>query len=159
MDANENNGYRFVNYVNLSEHEKALVWSMRNLPEIRKWMTHSELINWDSHVQFLNSLSKRVDLCHYLVYYCTHVVGAVNYTLLGDGVVERGIYINPTCQGKGHAKNILNIFYSYLKEKLNICVVKTRVLKENLASIALEESIGAQLVDQDAEYFYFSLIL
>jgi len=48
--------FRLVNYINLSLEEKKMVLDARNSEEVRKWMTSTEPISFDSHLRFIENL-------------------------------------------------------------------------------------------------------
>lgn len=136
--------YYFKDFRGLTESEILSTWELRNHPDIRKWMTHPDPIEFANHRQFIKSLSDRNDVRYYLVEDKSgNIIGSVNISYISENKVERGIYINPVFQGKGHAKRMLQEFYDILHREYFIKTIVTKVLKENAPSNALERSLGA----------------
>lgn len=86
-------------------------------------------------------------------------IGSVNFVFLGNNTIERGIFIHPYYRGKGLSKIISLELYEYLHKNRDINIVKTKVLKDNKASLALQLSLGAVLEASDERYNYFMLDL
>lgn len=61
------NGWTFKNFVMLSDEEVKNVWQWRNDESIRKWMYNSDIIPWDNHLKFIESLKNREDKYYWLV--------------------------------------------------------------------------------------------
>ena len=64
----ESHGYRFKNFTILSDDEKRMVLEWRNSADIRKWMLKTDIISYDDHCAFINSLSSRTDKYYWLVF-------------------------------------------------------------------------------------------
>lgn len=64
----ESHGYKFKNFVRLTEEEKRMVLDWRNSPEIRKWMLNSGEISLENHLKFIEGLKNRIDCYYWLVY-------------------------------------------------------------------------------------------
>lgn len=145
----------------MTESEILSTWELRNHPDIRKWMTHPDPIEFANHRQFIKSLSDRNDVRYYLVEdKAGNIIGSVNISYISENKVERGIYINPVFQGKGHAKRLLQEFYDILHREYSIKTIVTKVLKENAPSNALESSLGAvSSCGTLADYNYYILNL
>lgn len=137
------------------------IWEIRNHPEIRKCMTYPEPIELADHRHFVKSLSEREDVRYYLVKdEGGNIIGSVNISHITLDTVERGIYIIPEYQGKGHAKRLSVEFYDYIHREFSINTVITKVLKENKPSNALQNSLGAEPTDGElAGYNYYLLKL
>lgn len=91
------NDYSYKNYVVLSEDEKRMVWEWRNHPEIRKWMTNSEVIPIESHLRFIDGLKDRTDAYYWLVYKDKKPIATLNFTHLDytDNSAMPGLYMSP----------------------------------------------------------------
>ena len=74
------NDYSYKNYVVMSEEEKRLVWQWRNHPEIRKWMSNSDIIPLDSHLAFIEGLKNRTDAYYWLVFKEEKPIATLNFT-------------------------------------------------------------------------------
>lgn len=61
--------FRFVNYTLLSETDSKKILEMRNLPTISCWMENCNIISWDGHNTFVQSLRNLNDKVYYGVYW------------------------------------------------------------------------------------------
>ena len=91
------NNYSYKNYIVLTEEEKRLVWEWRNHPDIRKWMTNSDIIPYDNHLKFIEGLKSRTDAYYWLV--CKNDVpfATLNFTHLNysDSSGMPGFFLSP----------------------------------------------------------------
>ena len=148
--------YRFINYKELNEEDSRLVWKLRNEPGVTQWMVNDSFIPWESHRRFVESLKTDKDRDYFIIRDVEdRLIGSVNILRFEEGLVERGIYINPVYWNKGHAGKSMMEFYAYLKTQ-GIKGIITKVKINNLASIALEEKLKSRLTDIKEGYnFYF----
>lgn len=153
--------YCFKDYRELTEEESLLVWELRNRPDIRKWMTNSDPIELADHNRFIKSLFSRPDIRYYLVKNNEGLfIGSVNISFISEHEVERGIYINPSYQGMGHAGRLLKEFYEAIHQKYSIKRIVTKVFLSNEPSNALERSLGAMPMNVESpDYNYYELNL
>lgn len=108
------NDYSYKNYVVLSEEEKMLVWQWRNHPEIRKWMTNSEIIPLENHLQFIDNLKDRIDAYYWLVFKGDKPIATLNFTHINyeDNSGMPGLYLSPDELNTGEGFT----FHYYYKE-------------------------------------------
>lgn len=150
--------FRFKDYRNLTKNEIEEIYRLRNLIEIRKWMTHSDIIEFESHVKFLSSLSEKENQIYYLVYNMQNeIVASVNIHITDNKDAERGIFLNPKFFGKSLASQILSEFYSAIHKILGIQRIFTKVFKDNVSSNKLELKLGASLIKTDSKYNMYIL--
>ena len=64
----ESHGYKFKNFVCLTEEEKRMVLEWRNSLEIRRWMLNSDTISLENHLVFIEGLNDRSDCYYWLVF-------------------------------------------------------------------------------------------
>ena len=48
--------YKFINFINLNDDEKLIVFGWRNNESVRKWMYSDDPISLDTHFKFIESL-------------------------------------------------------------------------------------------------------
>ena len=100
----ESHGYKFKNFVCLTEEEKKLVLEWRNSPEIRQWMLNTDIITYQSHCEYIKSLETRTDRYYWLVYtpdnYPIGVFDIVNVDIIRN-IAETGDYAKPQKFGDG----------------------------------------------------------
>ena len=71
-DKIQTNHFLFVNYSLLTEKESHVIWEARNHPEIRRLMDNPNIISWDDHQDYVQSLASRLDRIYYA---CWHKWG------------------------------------------------------------------------------------
>lgn len=94
----ESHGYKFKNFVCLTDEEKRMVLEWRNSPEIRKWMINSGEISLENHLAFIDGLRTRSDCYYWLVYKPDGVpIGVFDITKIdrGNNLTECGDYAKP----------------------------------------------------------------
>lgn len=96
--------YDIVNYVDCSQKQLLEILRLRNLDAIRLWMTNPEVISEDEHFKFVERLKRNKDRLYFAIYRDGTLVGTYNLTKEKEGVWERGIFANPTTQGKGETQ-------------------------------------------------------
>lgn len=156
MGSFKTENFTFIDFTEMDEGMSKQVWECRNLPEVRKWMVNKEPIPYDSHLMFVESLDKNPKALYFCVLYDESFIGSVNIHKEDNGSAERGIYIHPNYWGKKFARRICGEFYPYIIKELGISEITTKVLKDNLGSNSLENSLGASQAGEDDEFFYYS---
>lgn len=155
MNSFSTENFTFVDFREMEEGMSRKVWECRNLPEIGKYMVNQDLITWDSHKSFINSLKTMNNKLYFSVLMEGVFVGSINLLFEDQNIAERGIYIKPENQGKGLAKLICKDFYKYFRDIYGLRSVTTKVLKGNVGSNALERSLGSVKVAEDDRFFYY----
>lgn len=91
--------FLFKNFTKLTDEEKKFVWEWRNHPDIRKWMVTQEIIPFENHLAFINSLSHRTDKYYWLAIYKGKPVGVLSIADCNEALTEGtpGYYIDPAC--------------------------------------------------------------
>lgn len=87
-------GYRYINYINLTLEQKLAVLEARNRPIVREKMYSSAPLMQDDHLAFIESLSTRIDKFYWYVEKNGVFVGAFNLTNVNidDGSCESGSF-------------------------------------------------------------------
>lgn len=151
--------FQFVNYIEMDNVQNDFIWQTRNIPQIRQNMTNKEYISKDEHNLFLKNLKNNRIHDYFCVIWNGSCIGSVNVKYMDNHSIEIGIFLHPNYIGKGLAQQISRELYAYLHINKGINVVKTRVLKDNSASIALQLALGAVCDASDELYNYYSLFL
>lgn len=100
----ESHGYRFKNFVCLTEDEKKMILEWRNHEKVRSVMVNKDVISLEDHLKFINSLENRDDCYYWLVIDPTGVnVGVLDVVHIDwdKDVGEIGFYLNQDELGKG----------------------------------------------------------
>lgn len=136
------------NYVNLSENDKILALSMRNHPEIKKWMHNQDTISSATHFEFIKSLEIKIDRRHFLVKQKNKIIGSINFSEIDlHSSVEFGIYVNPFLQLTGIGVLIEAVLCHYAFTELNVNKLKLEVYSDNERAIHFYKKCGFELVD------------
>lgn len=152
--------FEFLDYTEICEDLSLKIFETRNNPEIRRFLTNPNIIEFADHKEFISQLKSHQDTqSYYAVLLDSNYCGSVNLKRINKDTIERGIFIHPDFQNRGLAKKISIEFYSYLFERKGIKYVKTSVMKDNIPSLALQTSLGAKLLVSDERYNYFILDL
>ncbi len=128
----------FKNYVLMSEAEKKLVLDWRNSDKIRTKMVNQDIISWEKHLNFIESLKNRTDKLYYLFCVDGVPVGNQNFVSIKDGICVAGSYIgNENYNGYGipmmyYAQKM--VFEDFKWKRIN-----SDILKSNKRTYLLEK--------------------
>lgn len=148
--------YEIVPYQELDFTTSELMRRGRNASDVASQMVNSHEITIEEHRDFVRSLAGRRDKGVYALIGGNGIpVGCVNITRTGTRRAERGIWLFEEARGKGHAKTFLEEFYPLLAQRHGIDLIETRVKEDNLASNALERSLGAEETEHMEGYIFY----
>lgn len=147
------NGLNFVDYRLLDEIHHLFIWKARNADVIRSQMVYKEPITWQSHLNFVKSLSIQYKKIYMAVYRGGLLVGSVNIEYNSVVQVERGLFILPKFWGSGDATLIDNTLCEYLREQ-QVVSVTAKVFKSNTRSLYFHQKLGYKQVLNDNECNY-----
>lgn len=147
--------FTYIDYTEMDDAMSRKVWECRNLPEIRKYMVNQIIIPFESHCIFVKKLRHNDNVLYYNVLSGGVIVGSINLHFNESDSAERGIYLDPSYQGKGLSKQICKDFYKHFRDNHGLRFITTKVLKDNVSSNALERSLGAEQVSEDDRFFYY----
>lgn len=112
----ESHGYRFKNFLLLSDDEKRMVLDWRNHEKVRSMMVNKDIIPLENHLKFLESLKDRAD-CYYWVVFSPgdSPIGVLDllHVAKEKDTGELGFYLNPDEAGKGFEFMIECNFFVY----------------------------------------------
>jgi UDP-2,4-diacetamido-2,4,6-trideoxy-beta-L-altropyranose hydrolase/UDP-4-amino-4,6-dideoxy-N-acetyl-beta-L-altrosamine N-acetyltransferase len=136
------------NYINLNENDKILALSMRNHPEIKKWMHNQDSIPNATHCEFIKSLENKIDRRYYLVKQKNNIIGSINFSKINlYNSVEFGIYTNPFVQLKGAGRLLESAASEYAFIELDVKKIKLEVFSDNERAIHFYNKCGFELID------------
>ena len=145
--------YSFRNFISLTEEEKVKIWNWRNEESIRRFMYNKDLIPFESHLKFLESLNNRDDVFYWLVEKDREIVGVTNLTSvdLQRSRAELGYYMVPEMQKKG-----IGIDFAYNNFVFVFCEIGVDTLfggidKRNINAVTLDSYLGCVLNQEDIE--------
>ena len=159
-----------LNYLSTSVSMQLELLRHRNSDSVRQQMVNEDIISEDDHLHWVNSLDGNNDKAYYAILDCKpdlddptgtdfRVKGSVNFEWVAPGVMERGIWIAEEYRGKGLARRILRNLYAEIAERMGVRKIVTKVKLDNVASNALELSLGAVPVRHDECYQYYEFVL
>ncbi len=155
--------YRFVieqiNYVDLTEEQSRKVWEVRNMPEIRRFMTNPESFSYESHQIFIKKLSVDPSRLFFAYFLNKELIGTINFVGIGnDSQTERGLFLNPVFRGHGLAQ-VLEIISEREVSKRGVRCLVAKVKNDNNSSLVFHIKAGYQIMSKDRDYSYFSRII
>ena len=146
---------RQLNYTELTDAESRIVWEMRNMPEIRQFMTNPEPFSYETHKAFVNNLGKDPNKLFLAYFDGETLIGTINFVEIGiDSSAERGLFVNPLCQGHGMAQ-VLERLSEQEALKRGVRYLVAKVKNDNSSSLAFHRKVGYQLMNIDNDYSYF----
>ncbi|MBQ3656253.1 MAG: GNAT family N-acetyltransferase [Bacteroidales bacterium] len=134
------------------------ILELRNLPEIRRWMTNSAPIEWENHLNFVSTLKSNKDRRYFAIFRQGNLVATYNLTKESDTIWERGIITSPMFQGSGSTLEIEKLILDSLP-KSEFSIITAKVKLDNLRSIRYHEKVGFMETIRDDQYVYFKLAL
>ncbi len=150
--------YQIINYTDCTEEQNREILNLRNLPEIRQWMTNSAPIEWESHLNFVSSLKCSKDRRYFAIFKQGCLVATYNLSKDNGATWERGIITSPLFQGSGSTSEIETIILDSLpKDEFTIITAKVKL--DNLRSIRYHEKVGFTETARDYQYVYFKKLL
>ena len=146
---------RQLNYTEMTESENRTVWEVRNLPEIRQYMTNPEPFLYETHQAFVQKLADDPNKLFLAYFDGETLVGTINFVEIGiDSSAERGLFVNPACQGRGMAQ-VLEKLSEREAQKRGVRYLVAKVKNDNPSSLAFHKKAGYELMNTDEEYSYF----
>ena len=144
-----------VNYIDMTEAESRSVWEVRNMLEVRRFMTNPKPLTFELHQAFVKKLENDSNKLFLAYFYGESLVGTINFVEIGiDSSAERGLFVNPTCQGHGMAQ-VLEILSEREARKRGVCYLVAKVKNDNRSSLAFHKKAGYTLMNTDNDYSYF----
>lgn len=148
-----------INYTELTEAQSREVWALRNLEEIRKWMTNPDPFSFESHSRFIESLKTRKDKEYYAFYKDGSLVGSFDIVGIAENdSAETGLFVNPDTQGQGIGRQMFCRMESRA-HTLGLRTLKAEVLKGNERSLKLHLSMGYKAASERDGMIYLTKTL
>jgi len=149
MRVNENSK---ISIRQVTDNDLELLLAWRSNPFIYQYFyvqRRSGPLKWEEHLNWWESRENRID---WIVYMhdgeWQRAVGSVNVTNLDTNTPEVGVYIGEiTLWGRGVGKNSVFLVMDWLK-KMKYKKVIARIMKKNIRSVGLFESIGFRKVGE-----------
>ena len=142
----ESRGYRFKNFILLSDEEKRMVLKWRNDDRVRQWMYSAKQATEDEHFNYIKTLEDRDDRWYWLVYRGAIPIGVLVLSLddREKEIFEHGVYMNPELNGEGFGlfKEIAYVLFFVFGIK-NIC---GSVQSDNKSALYLNSFLGVKFI-------------
>lgn len=124
----ESHGYKFKNFVCLTDEEKQMILNWRNHEKVRNMMVNKDVISLEDHLLFIEGLKNRDDCYYWLVSDPSGInVGVLDVIHINskEDIGEIGYYLNQEEMGKGFEFMIESNYFVYhqLKLKYNMVTI------------------------------------
>lgn len=157
--------YTFSNFTDLDSVETKLVWEWRNDDKVRKWMYNTEVIPFENHLKFIESLNETQEKIYYLVKRNKLPIGVFSIVDIKDKSGEWGYYIAPEHQHRSLGIEFYYYTLNFIFEVLNFRKIVGYALLTNKSANSLNSLFGftKKLVaktenSEIREYYYRELI-
>lgn len=143
--------YSFVNFSDLGPEEQKLVWVWRNADEIRKWMYTSEVIPFENHLRFIQSLEASHTKLYYLVKREGTPIGVFSIVDISDKEGEWGYYIAPEYHERSLGVEFYYYILKFIFESLHFQKINGYALIANKAANSLNDlfHFGKESVEKE----------
>lgn len=111
-----------------------LLFDWRNEPATRANSFHSEPLDWDSHVAWLQQALCREDVNIFIVEDNQQPVGTFRLNRIDSGRAEISITVSSHFRGNGYGSKILLEAATVAKEQFGYSIIQARVKESNIAS-------------------------
>lgn len=156
----ESHGFKFKNFVCLTDEEKVMILKWRNHENVRRLMVNKEEITLENHLKFLESLNNRTDCYYWLVTDNKGVnLGVMDIIHINeeDDMGEIGYYLNQGELGRGFEFMIESLYFAFAQLKLGNNVVTVDVNNKDI--VLFNKYIGTTfegVKEIDGQSYYYS---
>jgi UDP-4-amino-4,6-dideoxy-N-acetyl-beta-L-altrosamine N-acetyltransferase len=134
--------YKFINFINLNDDEKLIVFGWRNNESVRKWMYSDDPISLDTHFKFIESLKSDESRSFFLVKRGNKYVGVYSLVNKKNHSGEGGFYLSPDLKDENLSVEFCYYTFSFLFEKQRIEKIFGYALVDNKNANALNRLFG-----------------
>ncbi len=133
-----------INYIDLTDEEKIDVLTMRNHPEIQKWMYTQSAISQEAHLKYIDALKDDTSKRYFLVRWQEKTVGTINFKEIDpeQKSVVFALYSNPFDATPGVGRVLEEISIRYAFDILGLDVLMLEVFATNKQVINLHKKYG-----------------
>lgn len=147
-----------IRLLEMADLQSTLDW--RNRDENRRWFINSNIIEWDNHIKWFESYSKKSDDFVFVISAGGELVGqcAVYGVDLQRKRAEVGRFLAaPDNAGKGYIKRGCQLLIETCWQQLALDSVFLEVLEENVRAIKLYEKLGFNEVSRNGKLIVLEL--
>lgn len=156
IDKNKNyvvGKYTYQNFTTLTEEQIKQVWEWRNHPEIRRNMYNKDVIPFEHHIGYVNSLKTRDEAYYWLVFKKDKAIGVTSITSVDckSESAELGSYLKPDLINSGLGfdffyHNLLFLFGS----EIDCSSLNAAVFRPNINALLMDCYLGFEINESDA---------
>lgn len=143
--------YEIINFININSSEKMEILKWRNNENTRKWMLNKNIITFEEHDNYIESLKNKKDKLCFLVKERNEYIGVIEFNKIDflNKCAFFGINKNFNSEIKNIGKK-LELLSTYLaKELMKLNKLELFVLKNNHKAIALYEEVKYKVIKKD----------
>lgn len=156
--------YTFTNYICLPDNQIRQILEWRNHEDVRRWMLHSNIISYEAHIKYVQSLRTREDVCYWLVSHRGMPIGAVYLTNICDETdsAELGYYMRPDYINSGEGFDFVYNMFAFALDMIQVGHLNGTVRTDNKIPYSLSAFFGSKILgvkearnnDQEGLKFY-----
>ncbi|MCQ2186404.1 MAG: GNAT family N-acetyltransferase [Bacteroidales bacterium] len=155
----ESSGFRFVNYVNLTERQKIEILDIRNSSQVRRWMSNPAAIGKENHLAYIDKLGQHSRNFYWAVFDGDTLCGGVSLVNYDGISADEGIFLDPSLCGKGLGSRISRASFRHYFTDLGIKMLYSVVHKGNSAAIRMDRKLGFTVGEPDGDFCPITLSL
>lgn len=137
-----NSYYEFIDFANLNDDEKTMVWQWRNHESIRQWMNNKDVIKIEDHLIFLNDLKSDTTKKYWVIKRKNKYIGVYSIVNLKDKIGEGGYYIAPELHNYNLGVEFCYFTFNFLFDIFGIQKIYGYALKNNKGANSLSKLLG-----------------
>jgi len=133
-----------LNFTNLDEREKEMVFRWRNSEKVRKWMFTDRIISLDEHIKFIDLLRNDNRNFYFLIKRASRYLGVMSLTRVNirNRNAYIGIYANPGKKIAGLGSILGETLLKLAFDVAKLHTLKLEVFEDNERAIALYKKLG-----------------
>lgn len=138
MILNQSSPFHFRNFKEINSEDLKTIFEWRNHPKIRKWMTNKQLIKWNEHLNYIESLKTNTTKEAYLCDYNNSPIGVINVLKnTKNNEAEIGFYISPSKLNNGYGLRLGFYGVRFLFQTKGFDKITVRCQKNNKSILKL----------------------
>lgn len=141
-----------VDYTSLTPKQLQAVWEIRNLEQIRQFMTNSASFDFNSHKAFIEKLKNDSTKKYWAIFSQGEFVGGYSIVDIKNRCAERGLFISPLYQGKCYAKAI-EYYMDKVISVIGVDKLYAEIKADNVRSLAYHKKCGYIVCSQTEQYY------
>ncbi|WP_418187149.1 hypothetical protein [Aliarcobacter lanthieri] len=143
----------FKDFIFLNDSEIKDILELRNQKYIRENMINTDIINFENHICFINSLKTITNKKYFAIFYEEQLLGSVNF--IKNEELSWGLYfkeeVNPILKSLS-----IYLFLDFIFEKFDEDI-NSFVKKINLQALNFNKHFGFKVFKEDEDFVYLKL--